>query len=95
MIEPIGDRILVKPIIEEEMTSGGIYIPDSARQVPDKGVIVSVGEEVVSKKLTAGAAVLFRQHSGTNVTFDNVEYIILPVKEVIGVMDLEVSNDRK
>jgi chaperonin GroES len=89
MIEPIGDRILVKPIIEEERTSGGIYIPDSARQVPDKGVIVSVGEEVVSKKLAPGKAVLFRQHSGTTVTFDNVEYIILPVKEVIGIMEVK------
>lgn len=86
MLEPIGDKLLLDPIIVEQQTAGGIYLPDSARQVPDKGIILSVGEDVKSDKLVKGVTVLFRKNSGTTVTYNEKEYIVLPTKEVIGII---------
>ncbi len=87
MIIPVGDNILVEPIQLDEVTSGGIYLPDNARITPDKGKIVAVGNDVKDKEtLKEEVVVLFRKNSGNNVTFKNKEYIILPVKEVIGVI---------
>lgn len=86
-IIPIGTNILVQPIQVDEVTSGGIYLPDTARVTPDKGVIVSLGEDIEDRKsLTEGATVLFRKNSGHDVTYQNKEYVILPLKEVIGVI---------
>lgn len=86
-IIPIGENILVEPIQVDEITSGGIYLPDTARVTPDKGKIVSVGEDVKDKEvLTKGTIVLFRKNSGHDVNYQNKEYVILPTKEVIGII---------
>lgn len=86
MIEPIGENILVKPVPVEEITSGGIYLPDSSRAVPDKGVIISVGDSIEENKLHEGVTIFFRQNSGTSIKDEGEEYIILPVKEVVGIL---------
>lgn len=86
-IIPVGTNILVQPIQVDEVTSGGIYLPDTARITPDKGTVVSLGEDIEDKKtLTEGSTVLFRKNSGHDVTYQNKEYVILPLKEVIGVI---------
>lgn len=86
-IIPIGENILVEPIQVDEITSGGIYLPDTARVTPDKGKIVSVGEDVKDKEvLTKDTIVLFRKNSGHDVNYQNKEYVILPTKEVIGII---------
>lgn len=85
MIEPIGDKLLVDPIPVEEITSGGIFLPDSSRAVPDKGKIISVGEAVEEEKLKEGVIVFFRKNSGTSVRDNEHEYIILPVQEIVGI----------
>lgn len=87
MIIPVGDSVLVEPIKIDEVTAGGIYLPDTSRVTPDKGKILAVGADVKDKQtLTEGAIVLFRKNSGHSVTYANTDYIILPVKEVIGVI---------
>lgn len=90
MLLPVGESILVSPIKVEEMTSAGIYIPDTARVTPDKGTVVRVGEDVKCPEvLHEGATVLFRKNSGHSVIYKSEEYIILPVKEVLGVIKEE------
>lgn len=90
MIIPVGENILVEPIQIDEVTAGGIYLPDNARVTPDKGRIVSVGEDVKAKNvLTKGTTVLFRKNSGHDANYQNKEYVILPVKEVIGIIKEE------
>lgn len=87
MIIPVGDNILVEPLQVNEITEGGIYLPDTARVTPDKGKIISVGDTVKSiDVLTEGVTVLFRKGSGHDVSYKNKEYVILPVKEIIGII---------
>lgn len=87
MIIPVGDNILVEPVQIDEVTAGGIYLPDSARITPDKGKIISVGDTVKNSDVLAeGVTVLFRKNSGHDVSYKNKEYVILPVKEIIGII---------
>lgn len=87
MLVPVGENVLVSPIQLEEQTSAGIYLPDTARVTPDKGKIVSVGEDVkCADKLTQGVVVLFRKGVGHSVTYQNEDYLILPIKEIIGIV---------
>ena len=86
MLIPVGDNLLLEVIQQDEVTAGGIYIPDSSRQTPDKGKIVSVGEKIESENLTEGTVVLFRKYAGHDVKYKDTRYIILPIKEVIGII---------
>ena len=87
MIVPVGENILVEPIKVDEVTAGGIYLPDNARVTPDKGRIISLGEDVKAKDiLKKGTVVLFRKNYGHDVNYQNKEYVILPTKEVIGII---------
>ena len=87
MIIPVGDNILAEPVQIDEVTAGGIYLPDNARITPDKGKIISVGDTVKNPDVLAeGVTVLFRKNSGHDVSYKNKEYVILPVKEIIGII---------
>ena len=87
MIVPVGENILVEPIKVDEVTAAGIYLPDNARVTPDQGRIISVGDDVKAKNvLTKDTVVLFRKNSGHDVNYQNKEYVILPTKEVIGII---------
>lgn len=85
MIIPVGTYLLLEPIQESEKTAGGLYIPDSIRQEPDKGKILGVGSEVTDPKLTEGTIVLFRKGLGESIKYQKKEYLLLPLKEVIGI----------
>lgn len=85
MIIPVGTYLLLDPIQEAETTAGGLYIPDSIRQEPDKGRIISVGSEVTDPKLTPDTVVLFRKGLGETIKYNNKDYLLLPLKEVIGI----------
>lgn len=86
MIIPVGENLLLEPVPVEESTAGGLYIPDSVRQTPDKGKILAVGSALEDEKLTAGVTVLFRKGVGDSIKYKGTEYLILPIKEVIGIL---------
>ena len=86
MITPVGENLLLAPVPVEETTSGGLYIPDAVRQTPDKGKVLAIGSGVTETKLTEGTIVLFRKGVGDSIKYKNIEYLILPVKEVIGIL---------
>ena len=86
MITPVGENLLLSPVPVEETTAGGLYIPDAARQTPDKGKVLSVGSGVTEDKLTEGTIVLFRKGVGESIKYKDTEYLILPLKEVIGIL---------
>lgn len=86
MIIPVGENLLLEPVPVEESTAGGLYIPDSVRQTPDKGKILATGSAVKDEKLAEGVTVLFRKGVGETIKYKSVEYLILPVKEVIGIL---------
>lgn len=85
-IQPMGDKLLLTPIPVEEKTAGGLFIPDNARTTPDKGIVEDMGDLVAEPKLAKGTTVLFRKNAGDFIRHNDKDYIILPVKEVIGIL---------
>ena len=92
--KPLRDRVLVKYTEEAEKTAGGLYIPDTAKEKPQKGEIVSAGPGKITDdgKLQAmsvkvGDVVLFDKYSGSKVTMDDVEYLIIREEDVLGILE--------
>ena len=91
---PLHDRILIKRIEEKETVKGGIIIPDSAKEKPQEGEVVAVGNgkmsedgKVVPLDVKAGDRILFGTYSGTEIKIDSKEYLILKEEEVLGVVE--------
>lgn len=92
-IRPLQDRILVKRLTEEEKTKGGIIIPDSAKEKPQEGEVIAVGNgkmldngTKVSLEVKTGDRVLFSKYSGTEVKIDGEEYTIMREDDILGVV---------
>lgn len=85
-VKPLGDRILVKLVEDHERTQGGIYIPDTAKDKPQTGEVVAVGdgEEV---KVTVGQKVLFAKFAGTEVKLGTVDHLLLSMEDVLAVVE--------
>lgn len=85
-VKPLGDRILVKLIEEHERTQGGIYIPDTAKDKPQTGEVVAVGdgEEV---KVKVGQKVLFAKFAGTEVKLGTEDHLLLSMDDVLAVVE--------
>ncbi len=91
---PLHDRVLVRRLDEDEKTAGGIIIPDTAKEKPSQGEIISVGSgargddnEIVPLELKAGDKVLFGKWSGTEVKVDGEELLIMKESDVLGILD--------
>lgn len=87
-IKPLGDRVLVQPTAAEEVTLGGIIIPDSAKEKPLRGKVLAVGngtkdEEMVLK---AGDEVLYGKYAGTEIEYEGEKYIIMRQNDVLAVI---------
>ena len=94
MLKPLGDRIVVKVIEDTEQTSGGIFIPDSAKEKPQKGEVVAVGEGKLNDKgerepmdVKVGDKILYAKYSGTDIKMDGVEYKILSIKDALAIIE--------
>ena len=92
-IRPLQDRILVQPILEKEVRKGGIIIPDSVQEKPMEGKVISAGNGAKSEdgKVTpldvkAGDKILFGKWSGTEVTIDGDELIIMKESDILGII---------
>jgi chaperonin GroES len=90
---PLHDRVVLKRIEAEEKTSGGIIIPDTAKEKPQQGEVVAVGPggrdeagKLIPIDLKAGDRVLFGKWSGTEVKIDGIEYLIMKESDVMGVL---------
>ena len=93
-IRPLNDRILVKRLESETTTSGGIIIPDSAKEKPAEGEIVAVGlgklndkGERVALEVKVGDSVLFSKYGGTDVKIDGEEFLIMREDDILGVVE--------
>lgn len=91
--KPLHDRVLVRRVESEEKTKGGLIIPDSAKEKPAEGEIISVGEgarkdsgELIAPSVKAGDRVLFGKWSGTEVTVDGEELLIMKESDILGVI---------
>ncbi len=82
-VKPLKERVFVSYTEELERTAGGIYIPDAAKEKPQKGRVEAIGDEVKSVKV--GETVLFEKYSGSKITIDGSEYLILKEEDILGV----------
>jgi chaperonin GroES len=93
-LRPLQDRIIVKRLEEETKTAGGILIPDTAKEKPQKGEVVAVGNgkktddgKVIPIDLKAGDKVLFGKYAGTEVKVEGEEYLIMREDDILGVIE--------
>ena len=93
-IRPLADTLVIEIIDDEEQTSGGIFIPDSAKEKPQKGKVVAVGSgrtldngEKEPMEIKVGEIVLYAKYAGTDIKVDNVMYKILSARDVLGILE--------
>ena len=92
-IRPLADRVVVKPVEMEEKKEGGIIIPDTAKEKPMQGKVVAVGPgkisdngEKIPMEVKVGDIVLYGKYSGTEVTIDDEEYLIMRESDIFAIM---------
>jgi chaperonin GroES len=92
-IKPLGDRIVIKPAAAEEKTKGGIILPDTAKEKPVVGEVVAVGPgrksddgKLIALEVKVGDKVLYGKYSGTEVTIDSQEYLIMRESDLFAIM---------
>ena len=92
-LKPLHDRVLVRRLEGDEKTSGGLIIPDSAKEKPAEGVVIACGEgarkdsgELIAMAVNNGDKILFGKWSGTEVTVDGEELLIMKESDILGVM---------
>ena len=90
-IQPLGDRVLVKPISVEEEVKGGIIIPDSAKEKPTTAEVLALGNgkkdgETYEFSVKVGDQVIISKYGGTQVKYDDVEYTILREDDILGIV---------
>ena len=90
---PLHDRVLVRRVESEEKTAGGLIIPDSAKEKPSEGEVVSVGAgarkdsgELIEMAVSAGDRILFGKWSGTEITVDGEELLIMKESDILGIL---------
>lgn len=91
-IQPLSDRVVVQTQDAEEQTASGLYIPDTAKEKPQRGVVLAVGPgrvengNKIAMTVKAGDAVLYGKYSGTEVTLDDTEYMIMRESDILGII---------
>jgi len=92
-IKPLSDRVIVKALEEMEVKKGGIIIPDTAKERPMQGEVMEVGPgrvedgKIVPMEVKKGNKVLYGKYSGTEVTVDNVEYLIMRESDILAILE--------
>ena len=92
-VKPLADRIILRPLEAEQKTAGGIIIPDAAKEKPQKGEIVAVGPgkiadsgQKIEMSLKNGDKVLYGKYSGTEVSIDGQDYLIMKESDVLAIL---------
>jgi len=92
-IQPLGDRVVVKPLESGNKTKGGIVVPDTAKEKPQEGEVVAVGKgrfldsgEVKSLEVKVGDKILYGKYSGTEITLEEQEYLILREEDILAII---------
>lgn len=93
-VKPLSDRVLVKPIEQDKTARGGIIIPDTAKERPQEGEIISVGPgkiadsgELIAMSVKAGQKVLYGKYAGTEITIDGSEYLIMQESNILAIIE--------
>mgnify|MGYP001561418296 FL=1 len=92
-IQPLGDRVLVKPAEAKETKRGGIIIPDSAKEKPQEGIVAATGKgkttedgKVLPMDVKAGDKILYGKYSGSEIKIDDEDYLIMHQDDILGIL---------
>ena len=93
-VKPLSDRVIIKALDPEEKTSGGIFIPDNAKEKPQRGKVEAVGSgisseksgEIIKMEVKTGDTVLYEKYSGTEVIISSDEYVIMRESDILAIM---------
>lgn len=88
-IKPLGARVVIQPVEEDNRTDSGLYIPDTAKEKPQTGLVIATGDntEDVTITVKVGDKVLFPKYTGTEIKFGSEDYIIMDFEKVLAVLD--------
>lgn len=93
-VKPLGDRVVIEPLEQEEKTAGGIYLPDTTKEKPQRGKVMSVGNgrvlengQKVPVEVKEGQIVLYGKYSGTEVKLDGKEYLVVRESDILAILD--------
>jgi chaperonin GroES len=93
-VRPLHDRILVKRVAEEEKTAGGLFIPDTAKEKPQRGQIVATGKgrvtedgKILPLEVKNGDKILFSKYAGTELKLDGAEYLMMREEDILGIIN--------
>jgi chaperonin GroES len=88
-LKPLADRVIIKPCAAEEVTTGGIIIPDSAKEKPQRGTVLAVGTGTKDEEMTLkeGDSVLYGKYAGTEIDLDGEKVLIMRQNEVLAVVE--------
>lgn len=87
-VKPLSDRVLVEPAAAEERTAGGIIIPDTAKEKPQRGTVIAVGDGKKDEPLTVkvGDSVLYGKYSGTEISVEGKDYLIMRESDIYAII---------
>jgi chaperonin GroES len=93
-IRPLGDRVLVKPLEKEKQERGGLIIPDTAKEKPQEGLVISTGKgkitdegKVLPMDVKAGDKILYGKYSGTEIKIDGDDHLIMHQDDILGILE--------
>lgn len=93
-VKPLGDRVLVKPVEEDEQVKGGIIIPDTAKEKPQRGAVVAVGDgkaddsgNKIALSVKSGDTVLYGKYAGTEIRLEDEDYLIMSEGDILAVIE--------
>jgi len=86
-VKPLGNRLLIKPVTEERKTEGGIVLPDSAKEKPQKAEVKEVGKLDEDYDIKVGDKVIFSKYAGTEIKIDDEDYIIIDLDDVLAKVE--------
>ncbi len=101
-LKPLADRIVVEPIEQEEMTSSGIYVPETAKEKPQEAVVVAVGPgrlldngDRAPMEVKKGDRVIFAKYAGTEIKLEDTRYLIMGEKDILAILGGKASKKKK
>ncbi len=85
-VQPLGSRVLVKVLPEESVTKSGLFLPDTAKEKPQRGEVVAIGEDTDTIKVAVGDRVLFPKYTGTEIRLDTEDHLLIESNDLLAIL---------
>jgi chaperonin GroES len=85
-VQPLGARVLVRIVPEETVTASGLFLPDTAKEKPQRGEVIAIGDDTEIIKVAVGDRVLFPKYTGTEIRLDDVDHLIIESTDLLAIL---------